>query len=183
MLVEPCTLSGGLFARVLALGAGMSRGASMVYVKNLQKKTSVSMLMITLWKMIIVSLLLALGWAWFEPQPIRWTTGFGLALGYTAVLATGLAWMLFHYALRRMHAGMVGLGTLATPVTGVLAAWLQLGEGPAPLEATGMALIGTVLAMLAWVAALERVARRHVTAGACQSAVATVVPQAARAGA
>jgi len=45
---------------------------------------------------------------------------------------------------------MVGLGTLAKPVIGVLAAWLQLGERPAPLEATGMGLIGTALAMLAW---------------------------------
>lgn len=150
VLVEPWTLSGGMRASVLALGAGMSWGASVVYVKNLQKKTGVSMLMITLWQMIIGSLLLALGWACLEPQPIRWTVGFGLALGYTAVLATGVAWMLFYYALRRMPAGMVGLGTLATPVIGVLAAWLQLGERPAPLEATGMALIGTALAMLAW---------------------------------
>ena len=150
VLVEPWTLSGGMLASVLALGAGMSWGASVVYVKNLQKKTSVSMLMITLWQMIVGSLLLALGWAWLEPQPVRWTVGFGLALGYTAVLATGVAWMLFYYALRRMPAGMVGLGTLATPVIGVLAAWLQLGERPAPLEATGMALIGTALAMLAW---------------------------------
>jgi drug/metabolite transporter (DMT)-like permease len=85
-----------------ALGAGMSWGASVVNVKNLQMKTSVSMLMITLRQMIIGSLLLALGWAWLEPQRIRWTVGFGLALGYTAVLATGVAWMLFYYALRRM---------------------------------------------------------------------------------
>lgn len=91
VLVEPWTLSGGLLASALALGAGMSWGASVVYVKNLQKKTSVSMLMITLWQMIIGSLLLALGWVWLEPQPIHWTVGFGLALGYTAVLATGMA--------------------------------------------------------------------------------------------
>ena len=150
VLVEPWTLSGGLLASVLALGAGMSWGASVVYVKNLQKKTSVSMLMITLWQTIIGSALLGLGWIWFEPQPIHWTVGFALALGYTAVLATGVAWMLFYYALRRMPAGMVALGTLATPVIGVLAAWLQLGERPAPLEAMGMALIGMALAMLAW---------------------------------
>jgi len=35
-----------------------------------------------------------LGWGWLEAEPIRWTVGFGLALGYTAVLATGVAWML-----------------------------------------------------------------------------------------
>jgi len=32
----------------------------------------------------------------------------------------------------------------------VLAAWLQLGERPAPIETTGMALIGAALAKLAW---------------------------------
>ena len=125
VLVEPWTLSGGLLPSVLALGAGMSWGASVVYVKNLQKKTSVSMLMITLWQTIIGSALLGLGWIWLEPQAIRWTVSFGLSLAYTAVLATGVAWMLFYYALRRMPAGMVGLGTLSTPVIGVLAAWLQ----------------------------------------------------------
>ena len=150
VLVEPWTLSGGLLPSMLALGAGMSWGASVVYVKNLQKKTSVSMLMITLWQMIIGSALLGLGWIWLEPQAIRWTVSFGLALAYTAVLATGVAWVLFYYALRRMPAGMVGLGTLSTPVIGVLAAWLQLGERPAPQEAMGMALIGMALAMLAW---------------------------------
>ena len=75
-----------------------------------------------------------------------WHTG--LPLDRTA--ECGASIVLFYYALRRMPAGMVGLGTLATPVIGVLAALLQLGEQPAPLEATGMALIGTALAMLAW---------------------------------
>lgn len=150
VLVEPWTLSGGLLSSVLALGAGMSWGASVVYVKNLQKKSTVSMLMITLWQLILGSALLALGWICFEPMPIRWTASFCLALGYTALLATGVAWMLFYYALRRMAAGMVSLGTLSTPVIGVLTAWLHLGERPAPLEASGMALIGMALAMLAW---------------------------------
>jgi hypothetical protein len=57
--------------------------------------------------------------------------------------------MLFYYALRRMPAGMAGLGTLASPIVGVLAAWLQLGEYPTPVEAIGMGLIGVALAMLA----------------------------------
>ena len=36
------------------------------------------------------------------------------------MLASRLAWLLFYYALKRMPAGMAGLGTLATPVIGVL---------------------------------------------------------------
>lgn len=150
ILIEPWTLSGGIVPSLLALAAGMSWGASVVYVKNLQKKSGISMLMITLWQMIIGAALLALGWSAIEPEPIRWDANLALTLGYTAVLGTGLAWILFYYALRRMPAGMAGLGTLATPVIGVLAAWLQLGEKPLPLEATGMALIGSALAMLSW---------------------------------
>jgi drug/metabolite transporter (DMT)-like permease len=49
-----------------------------------------------------------------------------------------------------MSAGTASLGTLATPVIGVLCAWLQLGEQPSPLEAIGMSLIGVGLGLLAW---------------------------------
>jgi len=69
---------------------------------------------------------------------------------YNAILGYGLGWTLFHFALRHMPASMAGLGTLASPLVGVLAACLQLGESPAPMDATGMSLIGTALAMLAW---------------------------------
>jgi len=44
-----------------------------IYVKRLQKKASISMLMITLWQMVIGTVVLAGGWALFEPQPINWT--------------------------------------------------------------------------------------------------------------
>jgi drug/metabolite transporter (DMT)-like permease len=58
--------------------------------------------------------------------------------------------MLFYFAVRHMPAGMAGLGTLASPLVGVLAACLQLGEYPMPMDATGMSLIAIALAMLAW---------------------------------
>ena len=45
---------------------------------------------------------------------------------------------------------MTGLGTLATPVLGVLFAWLQLGERPSAMEAIGMLLIAVGLGLLAW---------------------------------
>lgn len=150
VLIEPWKPGRGLLASALALGAGMSWGASVVYVKNLQKKTSISMLMIALWQMVIGTAVLGLGWALLETRPIDWTASFVGAVAYNAVLGTGLAWILFYYALRRMPAGMAGLGTLATPVIGVLAAWLQLGERPPPLEMAGMALICAALAMLSW---------------------------------
>ena len=52
-------------------------------------------------------------------------------------------------ALRTLSAGPAGLGTLAIPVVGVVAAWLQLGEVPTAVEGVGMALIVGALAILA----------------------------------
>jgi drug/metabolite transporter (DMT)-like permease len=52
------------------------------------------------------------------------------------------------FALRKLSAGAAGLGTLATPVIGVAAAWLQLGERPTAGEAAGMALIVAALAVV-----------------------------------
>jgi len=119
-----------------------------VYVKNLQKKTSVSMLMITLWQMIIGSLLLGLGWGWLEAEPIRWTVALALLSatrpcwppgwrGCSSTMRSGACrreWSPWH----ARHAGDRRAGRMAA-----------MGERPAPLEATGMVLIGTALAMLA----------------------------------
>jgi drug/metabolite transporter (DMT)-like permease len=150
VLVRPWRFTGELVASALAVGAGMTWGASVIYVKRLQRKTAISMLMITLWQMVIGSLTLGLAWLWFEPQPVRWSAAFVACVLYSAIPATGMAWLLFYYALKRMPAGLVGLGTLATPVVGVLAAWLLMGEKPSAIEAFGMAFIGIALAMLAW---------------------------------
>ncbi len=49
--------------------------------------------------------------------------------------------MLWLFGLRRLSAGAAGIATLATPVIGVTAAWVQLGERPSAGEAAGMALI------------------------------------------
>jgi drug/metabolite transporter (DMT)-like permease len=43
--------------------------------------------------------------------------------------------------LSRLPAGIAGLGTLAAPVVGVLAARMQLGEEPTFVEAIGMSMI------------------------------------------
>jgi drug/metabolite transporter (DMT)-like permease len=45
------------------------------------------------------------------------------------------------FILSRLNAGVAGIASLLTPVIGVCAAWLQLGERPGTLELTGMTLI------------------------------------------
>jgi hypothetical protein len=60
--------------------------------------------------------------------PIRWTWTFAGAIGFSAVLGSAFSWMLFYYALARLPASIAGLGTLATPVIGVVTAWVHFGE-------------------------------------------------------
>jgi drug/metabolite transporter (DMT)-like permease len=62
-------------------------------------------------------------------------------LAYSGILGGAVAWSLWFYALNRLPAGVASLGTLATPVVGVLAAWIQIGENPTFLEAIGIVLI------------------------------------------
>ena len=157
LVLSPWRLQ-GVFSSLLAVAAGISWAASAIVVKKLQKRRHVDLLSLTTWQMLFGSLpliLIALLTARGGPE---WSTPFIWALAYNVVLGNALAWLLWLFALRRLSAGAAGLGTLATPVIGVAAAWLQLGERPTPGEAAGMALIVAALAVLA---ARELVAGRY----------------------
>jgi len=117
-------------------------------VKRLQARREVDVLSLTTWQMLFGSLplLLAAVLTWGDGP--RWTSGFVLALVYNVSLGNTLAWFLWLFALRRLSAGAAGIATLATPVIGVAAASLQLGERPSAGEAAGMALIIGALTLL-----------------------------------
>jgi hypothetical protein len=67
------------------------------------------------------------------------------------------------------------MGTLAVPVVGVAAAWLQLGEMPVVVEAAGMVLIIAALALLA---AAGMTSRRAAGAGDDEPLLLPVVDRA-----
>lgn len=148
VLVDPLHL-GGLASSLLALAAGCSWGASVVLIKHFQGKTESHLLTLTFWQMLMCAGLLFTAGALLDTPPVQWTWMFAYAMVYSGILASSLAWMLFYFALARLPAGIAGLGTLATPVIGVVAAWLQFGETPTPGELTGMAFISVGLALLA----------------------------------
>jgi drug/metabolite transporter (DMT)-like permease len=77
------------------------------------------------------------GWA---PQ-VRWDGTFLVAFGYTAVLATFIAFWLVVEAARRLPSVRVALAQLATPVIGVVSSALMLGETPRGPTLAGLALI------------------------------------------
>jgi drug/metabolite transporter (DMT)-like permease len=147
LVLEPWDLQ-GTFSSVLAASGGFCWAVSAVVVKRFQAGHDVDILSLTTWQMLLGSLPLVLIAALTWQGGPEWTTSFVVALVYNVILANALAWFLWLFGLRRLSAGAAGIATLATPVIGVTAAWLQLGERPSAGEAAGMALIIGALAVV-----------------------------------
>jgi drug/metabolite transporter (DMT)-like permease len=145
-ILMPLDLSEGLLSKGLALLSGISWAIGAVLAKRLQQKSKLNVLSFTTWQMLFGSIPLILAAVLVPAQPITWSPAFIAALLYNIIPGNAIAWLLWFYALSQLSAGTAGLGMLATPVIGVLAAWIQLGETPATLELVGMFLI--VLALL-----------------------------------
>ncbi len=147
-LFHPWQKQPDLFSSFLAVLAGLSWALAGAWNKYLRSVVQVDLFALNAWQLVIGSLPLLLIALLLEPEPIVWTPFFIGSVMYNAVLATAVAWSLWFFALQEMPAGMAGLGTLATPVLGVLFAWLVLGETPISWEIIGMILIFTGLTIL-----------------------------------
>jgi drug/metabolite transporter (DMT)-like permease len=148
LVVRPWDI-GGALSGVLACAAGLVWAGGSLLIKLLQRRTHVDLLSLTTWQimvgavpLIVIAALTQSGW----PQ---WTGTFVACLAYVVLLSSGLCWVLWTFALRSLPAGGAGMGTLAVPVIGVAASWIQLGEEPTAAEAAGIALIIAALAALA----------------------------------
>ena len=148
LVVRPWDI-GGALSGVLAGAAGLAWAGGALLVKLLQRRTHVDPLSLTAWQMaagtaplIAVALATQSGWP-------DWSGTFIACLAYSALLSNALCWGLWVVALRALPASAAGMGTLAVPVVGVVASWIQLGERPTAMEAAGMTLIIAALAMLA----------------------------------
>jgi len=148
LVVRPWDI-GGALSGVLACAAGLAWAGGALAVKLLQRRAHVDGLSLTAWQMgfgslpLIAAAVLAHG-GW----PV-WTGTFVLCLAYSVLLANALCFALWIHALRALPAGAAGMGTLAVPVVGVFASWIQLGETPSLVEGIGMVLIVAALAVLA----------------------------------
>jgi len=148
LVVRPWHI-GGALSGVLACTGGLAWAGAALVVKLMQRRHHVDVLSLTTWQMTLGAIpLVVLAALTYSGGP-QWTTGFIWGLAYTVLLANAVAWVLWLYALHSLSAGAAGLGTLAIPVVGVVAAWLQLGERPSAGEAAGMALIVAALVIIA----------------------------------
>jgi len=151
LIIEPWQLRGAL-SSLLTLAAAVSFAAGTVMVKIMQRRHQVDILSLTVWQNLFGSLPLLVLAIIFPGAGITWSGTFIWSLVFCAVVITGFGSLLWLYVLKRLPAGIAGLGTIGTPVVGVLASWLQLGEEMSVPEIVGMALVVAALSLLALIA-------------------------------
>ncbi|POB10030.1 DMT family transporter [Sulfobacillus sp. hq2] len=134
---------------LLALLSGVFWAASAVWQKRAAPPQT-DIIAVTAWQTAVGGLALILLAFWLEPLRIHWTPLFIGALLYNAIPGSAIALLLWAYAVDRLPPGMAGMATLFSPLIGVLAAWLQLGERPGLFEGMGMTAIFLALALVTW---------------------------------
>lgn len=147
LIIEPWSLH-GIVPSLLALAGAVSWAASSIVAKVLRRRHEVDLLSLTGWQTLFGSILLVLLAIFVEGEAPQWTAGFLWSFAWALVMATAVGSFLWLYVLHKMPASIAGLGTMGTPVVGVLLSWAQLGEQPTILEVVGMVVILAGLAIL-----------------------------------
>ena len=145
LVIEPWRGLGGLGSSLMAMAAGLCWAISVVASKRLFARASVSPLSLTAWQMLFGAIPLVIVALLVPERPIDWSPAFIAALAYNAVLASGIAWLLWTQIVQRLPASIAGMTSLAVPLCGVLLAWLLLGEQPDRYEGIGMLLVALAL--------------------------------------
>lgn len=148
LIFAPWKRAPDLASSLIALGAGVAWALSVLVAKKTRVEGAWDLLSLTAWQMCFGALPLILI-AWLLPgRATEWNGTLAWTLFYNVVPGNALAWTLWLFVVGRLSATLSGLASLATPVVGVLAGWLQLGGRPAPAESLGMLLVFAALLLL-----------------------------------
>ena len=148
LVLEPWSGFGDAKSPLLALGGGLAWACGVVWTKRLFQRGGIGALSLTAWQMAIGTLGVVVVALVVPERTIEWSVGFLAALAYNAVLASGLAWLLWSLVVERLPASIAGLSSLVIPIAGIGLAWWLLGERPDAAEALGIALIAIALALV-----------------------------------
>jgi len=156
--------TGGAFdaARLPGLALALSAAGLFALGTVLSKRQPIPLPPVTLtgWQVGIGSLPLLIGGLsvenahWLAMPGIGWA-----ALAYTAFISMGACYLLWFAAVRRLSASLAAIGTLLTPVVGVYASSLALGD---PLTIVQVTALGFVAAGILLAAATPSNATRPV---------------------
>lgn len=148
LVLDPLQLGGSLLSKGVAIASGVSWAGSAVVARWINKQGPVDVINLTAWQMLYGSVPLVLIAVLIPSRSIEWSGEFVAALTYNVIPAAAISWVLWLYVLRVLPAGIAGIGTLATPVIGIVSAAIQLGERVSPVEAIGMICILAALLIL-----------------------------------
>jgi drug/metabolite transporter (DMT)-like permease len=132
----------------LALATGISWAAGTVYVKWAQIQADP--MGVTCWQVVIAFIVLVSCLMIVDGGPhLAGASTLALACTVsTGILANGVAYGLWFTIIRRLTAATASLGVLGSPVIGVIASVLILGERPTPSDIVGFALIFAASALV-----------------------------------
>lgn len=148
VILEPWNLQSSMLGNILAVLSGIAWAGSAIMTKIMWKKFSFDLISLTAWQMLFGCIPLVIIAIIAPSPPVQWTSQFIIGLAFSSIISQALALILWFYILKAMTAGMASMGTLATPIIGMIAAAIQLGERPTFAEAVGMILIITGLTIL-----------------------------------
>jgi drug/metabolite transporter (DMT)-like permease len=141
ILIYPLTATGLPLGIVLALCTGVSWAAGTVYLK--WARIEADPMAIALWQVVISLFVIGACMLAFEGGGdfhAAHTDGM-VATVLSGLLGTGTAYGLWFSIIRRLPAMTASLGVLGSPVIGVVASVLILGERPTGADIIGFALI------------------------------------------
>ena len=149
LVLEPWEGLGAAGSAALAIGGGLCWAIGTVLSKRMFLRGEATVLSLSAWQMAVGSAGLVLVALLVDEPSVQWTSGFIAALAYNAVLATGLAWIMWSWIVDQLPMTVSGLSSLVIPIMGVLFAWAVLGEAPSPTEWAGIMMIALALGTVA----------------------------------
>ena len=148
LILEPWAMGGISLSKCLAVLSGVCWAMGLILVKLLGRGRKIDLISLTTWQMFFGSVPLVALVIAFPGRPIEWSPFLIGSVLFNAFLVCGIVYLLWTYVIDRLPAGVVGLGSLATPVIGVVASRSYLGEKIGFWEGWGIVLILAGLALL-----------------------------------
>ena len=141
VLIYPLTAAGIPLGLMLALATGVSWAAGTVYLKWAQLKADP--MAIAVWQVAISFFVIGTCMLIFEGGPDFHAahTASVVATILSGLLGTGIAYGLWFSIIQRLPAMTASLGVLGSPVIGVIASVLILGERPTVTDVIGFGMI------------------------------------------
>jgi drug/metabolite transporter (DMT)-like permease len=141
LLIYPLTALGVPTGILLALGAAMSWAAGTVYLK--WARIDGDPMASAIWQLVIgfviIGALLPVVEGGLHLSQAHMPAV--LALIFSGVIGSGISYFLWFDIVRRLPAATASLGVLSSPVIGVIASVLMLGERPTLADVIGFALM------------------------------------------